>query len=273
MRKIFLLLIAPIILLTATQCKQGEKESNDGKWKLVWEDDFKGKDIDETKWARIPRGQSDWNNYMSDHDDLYEVKDGQLILRGIQNTIEPNDTAPFLTGGVYTKDKKNFGLGRLEIKAKLNPAKGAWPAFWMLPVDTKWPLGGEIDIMERLSHDRMIYQTIHTQYTLKHGIKDNPPSSTVVGINPDKFNVYAIEKYPDSLVFYINDTKTKNYPRIDTDIEEQFPFADHDFYLLLDMQLGGSWVGAVNPDELPVEMMIDWVKFYELNEEHQEGVK
>ncbi len=273
MRSFFLLLVAPIFLLTATQCKQGEKGNNDGKWKLVWEDDFKGKSIDETKWVKIPRGQSDWNNYMSDHDDLYEVKGGNLILRGIQNNVEPNDTAPFLTGGVYTKDKKSFGFGRLEINAKLNPAKGAWPAFWMLPDNSQWPEGGEIDIMERLSHDKMIYQTIHTQYTLKHGIKDNPPSSTVVGINPDKYNVYAIEKYPDSLVFYINDTKTKTYPRIETDIEDQFPFADHDFYLLLDMQLGGSWVGAVNPAELPVEMMIDWVKFYELNEDYQEEVK
>jgi hypothetical protein len=29
------------------------------------------------------------------------------------------------------------------------------------------------------------------------------------------------------------------------------------------MQLGGSWVGKVNPDDLPVEMEIDWVRFYE----------
>ena len=28
------------------------------------------------------------------------------------------------------------------------------------------------------------------------------------------------------------------------------------------MQLGGSWVGPVHPEELPVEMEIDWVRFY-----------
>lgn len=28
------------------------------------------------------------------------------------------------------------------------------------------------------------------------------------------------------------------------------------------MQLGGSWVGAVDPKQLPVEMHIDWVRFY-----------
>lgn len=45
-------------------------------------------------------------------------------------------------------------------------------------------------------------------------------------------------------------------------IEGQFPFYQP-YYLLIDMQLGGSWVGAVDPKELPVEMWVDWVKYYE----------
>lgn len=271
MRNLFLLLALPAILLAFSQCKQTEKVKDGGKWVLVWEDEFKGKEIDEANWSRIPRGGSDWNNYMSDYDALYEIRDGNLILRGIENNVLPNDTAPYLTGGVFTKDKRTFGFGRLEIRAKLNGATGAWPAFWMLPAESKWPTGGEIDIMERLSHDKFIYQTVHSEYTQNLGIKDNPPASTVVGMKPDNYNVYAIEKYPDSLVFYLNNTRTKNYPRIETEFDGQFPFADEEFYLLLDMQLGGNWVGAVNPDELPVEMAIDWVRFYELNEDFKEN--
>ncbi len=266
MKNGFLLVIASLILLTTTQCKQPEVEKGNGKWILVWEDDFKGKSIDESKWAKIPRGTSDWNNYMSDYDGLYEVKDGNLILRGIKNDVLPNDTAPYLTGGVYTKDKKSFGVGRLEIRAKLNPATGAWPAFWMLPNEAKWPSGGEIDILERLSHDNFIYQTVHSDYTQNPDSQNNPPASTSIGMKPNKYNTYTLEKYPDSLVFYVNDTKTKNYPRIDTEVKGQFPFVDEEFYLLLDMQLGGSWVGAVKPEELPVGIEIDWVRFYELNE-------
>jgi len=67
-------------------------------------------------------------------------------------------------------------------------------------------------------------------------------------------------------VFFINGQKTFTYPRIQTDKEGQFPFSEHRYYLLLDMQLGGSWVGKVNPDDLPVEMEIDWVRFYEFKE-------
>ena len=57
---------------------------------------------------------------------------------------------------------------------KLNGATGAWPAFWLLPQDGKWPGGGEIDIMERLNNDSIAYQTVHSHYTFDLGIKDNP---------------------------------------------------------------------------------------------------
>ncbi|MDE6545211.1 MAG: glycoside hydrolase family 16 protein, partial [Paramuribaculum sp.] len=90
-----------------------------------------------------------------------------------------------------------------------------------------------------------------------------PPHSAIGPINPDDYNVYAVEMYPDSLSFYINDVHTFTYPRITTDKPWQFPFADAPFYLLIDMQLGGNWVGEVNPVDLPVEMAVDWVRFYQ----------
>lgn len=52
------------------------------------------------------------------------------------------------------------------------------------------------------------------------------------------------------------------YPRIETEKEGQFPFSIPQ-YLLIDMQLGGSWVGEVDAADLPVEMEIDWVRHYQ----------
>lgn len=232
-------------------------------WQLVWEDDFdQDGTFDATVWSKIPRGGSDWNNFMSDDDTLFAVRDGQLILRGVQNLTHPEDTAAFLTGGLYTKDKKTFMDGRLEIKAKLNGAKGAWPAFWMLPQEGQWPMGGEIDIMERLNHDSIAYQTVHSHYTYDLGFKDTPPHGSTGPIHPEDYNIYAVELYADSLCFFINDVHTFTYPRIETEQEGQFPF-HQPFYLLVDMQLGGSWVGTVDPAEVPVEMYIDWVRFYQ----------
>lgn len=232
-------------------------------WTLTWEENFNQKrSFDSNVWSKIPRGKSDWNNYMTDFDSCFAMRKGNLILRGIVNHTQKNDTAPYLTGGVYTKGKKAFSNGRLEICAKLNAAKGAWPAIWLLPEKTPWPSGGEIDIMERLNSDTIAYQTVHSHYTYTLGIKENPKSHATGPIHPDRYNVYAVEMYPDSISFYINDIHTFTYPRIETDKEGQFPF-DKPFYLLIDMQLGGSWVGAVDAKDLPVEMEVDWVRFYQ----------
>lgn len=264
MKKIsFWLLICLGAATLLPSCSKPQKE-----WQLVWEDNFEqAGQFDEASWSKIPRGTSDWNNYMSDFDSCYAMRNGNLVLRGIVNYSLPTDTAPYLTGGVFTQGKVGFSDGRVSIRAKLNGATGAWPAFWLLPEGEGWPKGGEIDIMERLNHDTIAYQTTHSYYTHVLGIKDNPQQGGIGAIHPDDYNIYSVEMYPDSLVFYINDNRTYAYPRIQTDQEGQFPFdAGKKFYLLLDMQLGGSWVGAVDPKELPVEMEIDWVRFYQQKE-------
>ncbi len=256
------LLLSTFIILISVACSKNYYPNKPGeKWKLAWEENFNGNTIDESSWTKIPRGRSDWNNFMSSYDSLYEVKNGNLILRGIKNSTQTNDTGTFITGGVYTKDKVNFGLGRLEIRAKLNGAKSAWPAFWMLPEKGNWPNGGEIDIMERLNFDNFVYQTVHSNYTFNLKIREPQPSGTAP-INPNDYNIYAMEKHADSLVFFVNGKRNFAYPRIQTDKEGQFPYNDNDYYLLLDMQIGGSWVGPAVADDLPVEMYIDWVRFY-----------
>lgn len=254
-------LAAGLVALCFTSCKKTAEK----QWKVVWEDNFDQDGvIDTTVWSKIPRGRSDWNNYMSDFDSCYAVKNGNLILTGMVNHSLANDTAPYLTGGIYTKGKKTFTEGKVEIRAKLGSSQGAWPAFWMLS-DSKvyggYPKSGEIDIMEHLNFDSIVYQTIHSYYTLHHKIKDNPKSGTTAVINPADYNTYGVELYQDSVIFLVNGQHTMTYPRIKTDKDGQFPF-DQPFYLLIDMQLGGSWVGAVDPSQLPVQMEIDWVKFY-----------
>lgn len=258
MKKELLLFIACVgTMIVLPRCKPSPE------WQLVWEDNFEQADsFDPASWSKIPRGTSDWNNYMSDFDSCYAMRDGNLILRGLANYSLPTDTAPYITGGVFTKDKVGFSNGRLEIRAKLNGATGAWPAIWLLPQEGKWPDGGEIDIMERLNNEDIAYQTVHSHYTFDLGIKDNPKQGGTGPINKNDYNIYGVDMSPDSLVFFINHERTFAYPRIETDKEGQYPF-NQPFYLLIDMQLGGSWVGAVEPKDLPVEMEVDWVRFYQ----------
>jgi beta-glucanase (GH16 family) len=125
-----------------------------------------------------------------------------------------------------------------------------------------WPTGGEIDIMEHLNYDDIAYQTVHSSHTVQ---KREPQSKQGdnSAIDKDGFNIYSVEVYDNEIVFYINDKKTFTYPKMNPTPEGQYPFADHPFYIILSAQLGGSWVGKVKIEELPVKMEIDYVKFYE----------
>lgn len=233
------------------------------EWELVWQDEFNDS-IDTAVWSKIKRGKPDWSNTMSSDDRLFEVRDGILILRGMVND-DPTDPSPYITGGIETAHKHAFEPGgRLVVKARLHGAKGAWPAIWLMPFDRRqeWPQEGEIDILERLNNNHYAYQTVHSHYTQNLGHTKEPIRNG--GLNPidrDGWNTYGVEWDGDAVQFYINGRPTHRYPRIETDEPGQFPF-NHDWYLMLDMQLGGHWVGEVDPDDLPVEMEIDWVRYY-----------
>jgi beta-glucanase (GH16 family) len=202
MKKVLFLLVVSMMMAS---CR------NQPQWQLVWEENFNGVELDTTVWSMIPRGKPDWQNTMSMDERCYELRDGQLILRGIINEDLQKDSSPYLTGGVWTKNKKSFVRGRVEIRAKLEGAQGAWPAIWMLPYEIEkyaWPEGGEVDIMERLNYDTFVYQTVHSHYTYHLKEDKNPPNGTTASIHPNDFNVYGVDFWPDSLVFHVNGVKT-----------------------------------------------------------------
>lgn len=259
-----------LFILTATLSCSSTKDktdtSNQKKWKLIWEDDFKKDDfLDPEKWNVIERNTADWGNYMSDHKDCIWIKDGKLILRGIVNDNRSKDTVLYLTGGVNTKGKFAYQYGKVEIKAKLENAKGAWPAMWMLankPKYGKYPRNGEIDLMEHLNDEKQIYQTVHSYYTLELKKDKTPPHYATTNVDTEKYNIYGMEWFPDKLVFTLNGKESFVYPRLIDADPTQWPF-DQPFYVMIDIQLGGSWVGEVDPKDLPVQMIVDWVKIYQ----------
>lgn len=253
-----------LLCLTLLALIAGQTTAKGPKYKLIWKENFKGNTINEKYWSKIPRGGAEWQAHLSPHPSLYEVTKGNLVLHGVQNKgIVPNDTADYLTAGIYTKDKFTVGYGKVEVKAKLEGAQSAWPAIWMLPQGGKWPEDGEIDLMERLHKHDYIHQTVHSNYTEVEKEIKNPPYGATPKCNPDEFNVYGVEILPDSLVFSINGKPTFTYPR--NGKPGQYPFGTP-YYLIIDMQIGATWMDEPDPKDYPIKMLVDWVKVYELKQ-------
>ena len=238
------------------------------RYALIWHDEFNSGVLDNKVWGKIWRSTADWAIHMSSHDTLYAFEDGDLVLRGMVNDFLSNDKAPFLTGGVWSRYRKSFGFGRLDIRAKFDVAQGFWPAIWMMPQTNKalsWPHGGEIDIMEHFRDNPYVNHTVHSHYTYNLGKRYNPSHVAYPKYNEGEYNTYGMERFQDSLVFFINGKRTFNYPRYRKGIDGQFPYSQHDFYLILDAQLGRDRSPYIDTTKLPVELRIDYVRYYEID--------
>ncbi|WP_159803415.1 family 16 glycosylhydrolase [Arthrobacter zhaoguopingii] len=252
-------------------------------WKLSWADEFNGAAVDTTKWNVL-----DNSTYGDGNDELaclqnenVSVTNGKLTITA-QKLPAPvlcnSNDGRFPGGRLYTSGHLNtLGKfetthGRLEMSAKLpvqqGTSKGLWPAFWMRPVDRGV---GEIDIMEALGSSRSeshvraneVHQTIHYDYdhATPHGMQDYeyilPNGRTMA----DGFHQYAVEWEPGVIRWYVDGVKTYERNRTTTSwMDESF---SRNFFLRLNLAIGGSWPGSPDADtQFPALMEVDYVRAY-----------
>ena len=243
-----------------------EGESGGGEWRLEWSEEFEGAELDTAVWGYIVPGKPDWQVYQSSNPRCYELRDGVLVLKGIVNDDRSRDPREYLCGGVWTSGKKSFGgVMKIAIRARLpKGAQGAWPALWIMPFDLPytWPDDGEIDLMERLNYDNRVYQTLHSRWIDTEGHRTDPMNGTIVELDPAEWHTYEASVFPDRVELGIDGRTTLTYPK--TAGGYQFPFF-REYHIRMDMQIAGGWVGPVDPETLPAEMEIDWVRYYRFN--------
>lgn len=249
----FVLLLG--VLLSSCSQKNKEDEYYRKGWTLAWEDNF-DKKLDLTQWSKIQRGKQHMYRYMNDTSALYITKGGNLILKGIADPSGSNNF-PFLTGGITREGFKANDIKRIEARVRVNGKVGATPYITLVPASGEENIS--IDIMEQYGNDDFVYHSVSSEYTTTQGMPDNPTSSVLVGVNPMNYHIYGVEKYPDSIVFYVDGMRTKKYPRILTEIPGQFPFNELDMNLLIGLRLNHD----TDPSVLPAEFHIDWVRYYE----------
>jgi beta-glucanase (GH16 family) len=226
------IIIAVLFFCGVTSCsvnKALDKKNSDPKFKLVFDDEFKGNTYNKNYWSsyQTKNGKSPWNEYVVDDAKLAEVKDGNLHLRARWNSKTDYPE----TGAIQTKGKFSFKYGKIEVKAKFSKAgEGGWPAIWLMPqneVYPGWPNAGEIDIMERLNNDAFIHQVVHQT----NGEAKNNSVAKAPAISPSEYNTYGIVKLPNRIEFYVNNELTMVHePK--GEFAKRWPF-ETDFYIIL----------------------------------------
>ena len=247
----------------------GTSSGETTQWNLVFEDNFEGtSDVpDQSKWSLAPKGDDTWNRHMSESYGQAYQKDGYLYLFGMISDGE------YLTGGIESREKFDFTYGQVKCRARfLRQPQGNHTGIWMMPEPPadRWPMSGEIDIMEHIDGEDVVYETVHNWWADEMGHGDDPKDHAEVTVDNTDFNIYGIIWDENSISFTVNGEVKFTYDNKNLEGENgfyQYPYVKP-FYLILSQSLGGkgTWEGVIDDNELPAIFQIDWIKVWQKTE-------
>lgn len=233
----------------------------------LWHDEFDGETIDTSKWTfDIGTGAGGWGNneweyYTSRKENAY-VKDGVLHIRAQKENYEGQK---YTSARMLTKGKFAFKYGTVEARIALPTGKGIWPAFWMLGQnidEVSWPACGEIDIIETINDENIVYGTHHWQYNGNHASYGNNTGdyrNQKFELDITQFHTYKFtwdEKY---IRMFVDDFM---YHEILIEGNEGDTEEFHKpFFFLLNVAVAGNWPGfEVDDSQFPNEMLVDYIR-------------
>ena len=185
------------------------------KFKLVWQDEFDGTEIDKTKWdmpIHDRQGASRW------HPRNVSVADGELTIK-ITKTQDPTyryDTAGIRTSKGYKPEDHlfSFTYGYVETRLKLPKHVRAdyWTGFWLLAGDVvagrndDTRIGTEVDIFETFDLWNL-GRMKHTLHWGGYGKKHNAggfPSGPHLELLDEGWHTYGLYWDAARYVFFID---------------------------------------------------------------------
>lgn len=261
-------LVLALCLVTFIRCTTDESQQVVNNFKnLVVSDEFNNDGaLNSSLWTfDIGMGDNGWGNnelqYYTDRPENVKIENGMLHIIAREESFEG---ANFTSARIKTQGLFEKQFGRFEARIQLPWGQGLWPAFWLLGNDCEentWPLCGEIDIMEYRGQEPVrVNGSVHGpgysagQAVTKSYILENDRFDT-------GFHVFGIEWGPDFINFYVDDAL---YNRITpADVPGEWVF-DHPFYIIMNVAVGGSFVGPPNAEtQFPQTMLVDYIRVYE----------
>lgn len=220
------------------------------EFRLVWNDEFDGNELDETKWEvppDAPRRDGWWMRQAITLDGQ-----GHLVI----STLRDGDR--YVDGCVRTRGKFEHAYGYYVARIQLQKEPGHWPAFWLYNhcegnIGNGGVDGAEIDIMEKPWLDGRVNHAIHWDgYGTEH--QSEGKVADVAGLM-DGYHTYALWWSPTDYVFYIDGHETWR--------TRAGGICQEPLYIKLSDEIG-TWGGDIGAANLPDRFLVDYVRVYDL---------
>ena len=255
------------LLFVVISCSNDEKQKVTTMNKLVMQDEFDTDGAPNSAiWNyNIGTGNNGWGNneleYYTNSSNNIKVVDGMLQITAKKEAFMGSQ---YTSARIFSKGLFEQKQGRFEARIKMPWGQGMWPAFWLLGANSDtvaWPQCGEIDIMEYKGQEPTItHGTVHGPgYAGGNGITK---SYDLINDRFDTgFHIFGIEWGENYINFYVDDVL---YNQITPDKVTGEWVYDHPFYIILNLAVGGSYVGSPNSETtFPQTMYVDYVRVYQ----------
>ena len=252
-------------------------------WQLIWEDDFNGNSLDQSKWVHDIGTGSQYGMWGWGNGELQYYQPQNTILNNgiakIEVKEEPNGivdswgaSSYFSSSKITTKGIFDFRYGKVEARIKTIDGQGFWPAFWMLPTGGSWPCDGEIDIMEQWGNNYLTNSTTGAAhigtcpYSQSTHFYESFSSYISSGSYADDFHTYSVIWKEDTITWYVDETELfslnpSSYWSIPS--QSAWPFNANEWYLMINLAI--TQAGPNSNTVFPNQMEIDYVRVYQEN--------
>lgn len=212
---------------------------------------------DPTKWSYdLGTGSNGWGN--NEAQSYTNASDNVIVAGGNLKITAKKVGSSYTSARLKTEGKFDFTYGKVEVRAKLPSGGGTWPAIWMLGSDyatNTWPGCGEIDIMEHKGNEpNVIHGTLH--YPGNSGGNANGNTKTITNASTE-FHVYKTIWSPASVKIYVDDVLFHTVANTSS-----LPF-NKDFFMILNVAMGGTFGGTIDPAFSQSSMEVDYVRVYQ----------
>jgi beta-glucanase (GH16 family) len=244
------------------------KHTTAPKVTLTWQDEFDGPAgqlPDPARWGfDVGTG---WGNAQLEYDTARPENAsldgaGNLVITARQESWLGQN---YTSARINTNGRFSQAGGRFEARMRMPSGQGLWPAFWLLGSDlatNPWPACGEIDIMEYRGQENTV---LHGSL---HGPGYSGGSALTSAINvpgapmDSAFHVYAVDWTSTKITWSVDGATFQELTPNDLPRGARWVFT-HEFFIILDLAVGGSFVGSPNGSTtFPQRLIVDYVRVY-----------
>lgn len=289
-QKLYIPILFALVLLSACSHRIDPYKPDDSPapktkdgYNLVWNDEFNNEGgPDKSSWqfehGFVRNEELQWYK-----EGNATCENGLLLIKGIRDTIlndqydssskdwrKNRQYAGYSSASINTAKSHAWLYGYFEVRARIDTAKGSWPAIWTLGLNKEWPKNGEIDIMEfyRVKDEPSILANVAWGTDQQYVAKWNTHISPLTRFTKQdsnwvkKFHLWRMDWTQDSIKLYL-DTTLMNTMALSKTInaDGSNPFTKPQ-YLLLNLAIGGNGGYPANT-EMPIKYEVDYVRVYQ----------